>query len=193
MWYFNGSTEVQNAWRIAYAHQGVVTYIPDVLTPATGIKILTRPILDLTAWSHRQKPWSPTRDGLGVGGAWGQIPSWPWSSNVSRCLNHHQAWPLDLTLIPVAGVSTAGIYVTTPCTLESLLLSWSVRVCSSIIVQVSYRIKCTSFTPQSLLIWTSLSGHNSRFVIVKVATRSCQKAEAALRDHLHTCGTSSVL
>ena len=106
------------------SYQGVVTYISAVLTPATGIKIWSGPFLDLDRLiAPLKEPWPLIANRGWVGRGWSQRQD-PSDLDLSSAnerldrliVSNFIAWPLDLTLIPVAGVSTAGIYVTTPCT-----------------------------------------------------------------------------
>ena len=87
--------------------------------PRLGSKFDQAYFWTLITWSHRKKsldPWLPSWSGRGIGGVRRQRPSWPWSSSVNSRLDrlivsNFTGWSLDLILIPVTGVSTAGICV----------------------------------------------------------------------------------
>ena len=108
--------------------QGVVTTIPAVLTPATGdpvplrtpqkvgghLRILQigQKINDFSSWNQAIKKRSLFSVNQAIKGICNRQSS-------DQGLNIYKA---DQILIPVAGVSTAGIVVTTPCQTSTLLV-----------------------------------------------------------------------
>ena len=102
-----------------FNHKGW-SHIPAVLTPATGIKIWSGPFLDLDHLiAPLKEPWLLIANWGWVGCGWNQRTGPILTSTNGHLdrliISKFTAWPLDLTLIPVAGVNTASIYVITPC------------------------------------------------------------------------------
>jgi hypothetical protein len=103
----------------------VVTYIPAVLTPGTGIKVRSggqavksemikrsrRPFALIISRSSPLTPPTPRPLQLAIKG------QDSFSSAIKRSRSKNGR---DQILIPVAGVSTVGIYVITPCGLDHI-------------------------------------------------------------------------